>query len=323
MPVNATLNATLQAIVNGTAPVQFSVTPVPTPLPPGITTTALDWAPVPIAPFNLPLWFIFALLSAGALLIVWFRWNDMSSNLDAIKPWLIKAKEIKLGKIQVLRLSRAGNFIPDCLDIFDNVISYGDSESNINQWHLNDPMGIIRIGGISAPIISEDWDQNRDIPVEIAIIVATDYLAKNINPLKIELKTRHDELVRLGIYPANAENPADLVKPINNGLDYIGKPDENKPADFKSSGRRLLELISSNGILIPAFNQYNQNQFRKFWFKGSTSAMMGGVNLRRVDDELVKKSDKPEGFFQKWGGLMFAAIIFLGCMIGGIAIPLG
>ena len=117
--MNITVNATLQAIANTSAPIRLTVTPMPTPIPPGMVTTALDWAPIPIAPFNLPLWFIFALLSAGALLVVWFHWNDMSSNLDAIKPWFIKIKEIKLGKTQVLRLSRAGNFIPDVLDTFD------------------------------------------------------------------------------------------------------------------------------------------------------------------------------------------------------------
>jgi hypothetical protein len=323
MPANTTLNATLQAIVNGSAPIQLSATPLPTPIPAGMTTTALDWAPIPIAPFNLPLWVIFGFLSVGALLIVWFHWNDMSANLDAIKPWFIKIKELKLGKIQVLRLSRAGNFIPDCLDIFDNVISYGDSEENINQWHLNSPQGLIKIGGISAPIISEDWSENRDIAVELAINYATDLLAKNIDPFKSELNQRHKDLVAAGTYPPTAENPADLVKPINNGLDYIGKPHENKPADYKVSGRRLLEIIFPDGIRIPSFNQYNQNRFRKFWFKGSSSAMMGGVNLRRVDDEFTKKSDKEQGFFQKYGGLLIAAMIFLGCMVGGIAIPLG
>jgi hypothetical protein len=321
MPVNTTLNATLQAIVNNTTPVQYSVTAAPTPIPAGVATTVLDWQPVPV--FGVSLWAVMMLLSLAALVIVYFHWSDKSGNLDAIKPWFIKMKEIKIGKMQVLRLSRAGNFIPDCLDIFDNILSYGDSEANINQWHLNSPQGIIRIGGISAPILSEDWDQNRDIVTEIAICQATDTLEKNIESLKIELNARFQELVSSGAYPRNAENPSNLIFPIRNGLDYIGKPDETKAADFDRSGRRMLELIYPEGIPIEAFNQYNQNRFRKFWFKGSTSALMGGINLRRVDDEFVKRQEQDRGFFAKYGALLIGALIFLGCMVGGAAVPLG
>jgi hypothetical protein len=321
MPANATLNATLQAIVNGSAPVQVQVTVGPTPIPAGMATTALDWQPIPV--FGVTLWAILFLLSFAALVIVWFHWADKSGDLDAIKPWFIKMKEIKLGKMQVLRLSRAGNFIPDCLDIFDNVLSYGDSEENINMWYLNTPMGMIKIGGISAPIISEDNNLNRDIVTEIALCQATDFLAKNIDALKIQLSERHKKLVELGLYPKDAMSPVDLVKPINNGLDYIGKPDENQPADYGMSGRRLLELIFPNGLPIDAISQFNQNRFRKFWFKGRTSAFYGGTNIRRVDDEFVKKDEKPQGFFAKYGALLIAAMVFLGCMIGGAVIPLG
>ena len=318
--MNTTLNATLQAIANGSAPVQFTVTPMPTPIPAGIATTALDWQPVPV--FGVSLWAVLLLLSLAALILVWFHWSDKSSNLNAIKPWFIKLKELKLGKIQVLRLSRAGNFIPDCLDIFDNVLSYGDSEDNINMWHLNDPMGIIKIGGISAPIISEDNDQNRDIPVEIAICHAAEILNANIERFRIQLNTRFKELVQSGAYPPDAQNPANLIRPITNGDDYIGQYDEDKAAEYEKSGRRILQLINQEGIRMPAFAQFNQNKMRKFWFRGRTSAFYGGENLRKVDDKLVKKSDKVEGFLQRYGGLMIAAVVALGCMIGGAAIPL-
>ena len=314
-------NATIAAIINGTAPVQIAVTAAPTPLPAGMATTVLDWQPIPV--FGVSLWAILFILSIAAIVIVWFHWADKSGDLDAIKPWFIKIKEIKLGKMQVLRLSRAGNFIPDCLDIFDNVLTYGGSEENINMWVLNSPMGMVRIGGITAPIISEDNYVNRDIPVEIAICKATEFLAKNIDDLKIHLDKRFKELIEMGLYPKDAPNPANLVKPINNGLDYIGKPSEDTPADYEKSGRRLLELIYPEAIPIDAFSQFNQNKFRKFWLKGRSSAIFGGINIRRVDEEFIKKEEKPQGFFAKYGALLIAAMIFLGCMIGGAVIPLG
>jgi hypothetical protein len=318
--MNATLNETLQAIINGTAPVKIQVTAAPTPIPAGIATTALDWQPIPV--FGVSLWAILILLSLAALVIVWFHWADKSGDLDAIKPWFIKLKELKLGKKQVVRLSRAGDFIPDVLDIFDNVLSYGDSEENINMWHLNSPQGIIKIGGISAAVISEDNNENRDIVTEIAICHAAEYLNENIEDLRIELNNRFKELVAEGAYPEDAPNPANLVRPINNGDDYIGQYDEDQAPDYQRSGRFHLQLLFPEGIRIDAIDQYNQNKMRKYWFRGKTSAFYGGTNIRAVEDKYVKKQDKPDGFFARYGALMIAAVIFLGCMVGGIAIPL-
>ena len=319
--LNATLNSTLQAIVGNSAPIQISVTPMPTPIPASMATNVLDWQPVPV--FGIPLWAIFAMLSIGALIVVILHWNDMSADLNAIKPWYIKIKEIAVGKMQVLRLSRAGTFIPDCLDIFDNVLSYGDSEENINQWHLNSPQGAIRIGGISAAIISEDWDQNRDIVAEIAICTAADTLNSNIENLRVKLNERYQELVLTGAYPSNAINPSNLVRPMENGMDYIGKTDPNKPVNRETSIRALLQLLYPDGIRIPAHNLFDQNKVRKFWFKGNTSAFYGGDNLRRVEDELIKHSEKQTGFLEKWGSMLIAALVFFGCLIAGIMIPLG
>ena len=314
-------NATIQAIINGTAPVQIAVTAAPTPLPAGMATTALDWQPDPV--FGVSLWAILFVLSLAALAIVWFHWADKSGDLDAIKPWFIKLKEIKIGKKQVLRLSRAGDFIPDVLDIFDNVLSYGDSEENINMWHLNSPQGLIRIGGVAAPIISEDNDQNRDIVTEIAICHAAEYLDSNIEKLRIVLNERFKKLVDIGAYPADAENPANLIRPINDGDDYIGQYDEDHAPDYQKSGRFVLQLLNPEGIRIDAFNQYNQNKIRKYWFRGKTSAFYGGENIRKVEDKYVKKEENPQSAWAKYGALLIAAMIFLGCMIGGAVIPLG
>jgi len=319
---NATINETIQNIINHTAPVQIQVTPMPTPIPPGVVTTALDWAPIPLPPFNIPLWAIIAVLSFAALVIVILHWFDMSGNLNAIKPWFIKAKEIKLGKMQVVRLSRAGNFIPDCLDIFDNILSYGESDENINQWRLNSPQGIIHVGGIMAAIVSEDWDQNRDIVTEIAICEAADKLNTDIEKLRTELTEKHKKLVDAGVYPKDAPNPATLIRPIQSGLDYLGKFEEHGTEQPQISGRRVLQLLYPEGIRIRAFNLYAQNKFRKFWLRGNTSALFGGENIRRVEDEFLKKSDVQPGFFQRYGGMLIGALILLGCIIAGAAINL-
>lgn len=317
---NTTVNATVQEIIANTQPIQITASPIPTPIPAGLVTTALDWQPIPV--FGVPFWAVLVILSLAALVVVFFNWKDKSADLDAIKPWFIKIKELAVGKIQVIRLSRAGNFIPDCLDIFDNVISYGDSEENINQWRLKSPQGILRIGGISAPILSEDSDQNRDIITEIAICHATSKLNAEIEDLRIELNARHKKLVATGEYPANAANPANLIRPIQNGMDYIGQKNEESDPDYEKSGRMVLQLLNPEYIAIPSYNQFNQNQFRKFWFVGCTSAFYGGENLRIVDDEYVKHTDQPRGFFEQYGAMLIGAMIFLGCIIGGAVIPL-
>lgn len=317
------MNQSIVEIINGTAPIQADVTPIPTPtpIPPGIATSALDWAPIPIAPFNIPLWAIMALLSLGALIVVYFKWADQSGDLDSIKIWYVKAAELAAGKMQVLRLSRGGNFIPDCLDIFDNILSYGDSEDNINQWKLRSALGIIRIGGISAALLSEDFDQNRDPPTEMAICRASSLLDENIDRFRKELTDRYNQLVRDKIY--DGENPANLIRPVHSYNDYIGKGNDKSAPDDRRSGHAIFQWIFPEGIPIASYIPFNQIESRKFWPSGnSTSAFLGGENKRIVEEKLVKPVDKQRGFLEKWGGMMIAGLIFLGCVIGGAAIPL-
>jgi len=316
------LNPEIAAIINNTKPeVLATVAPTQTPLPHGIAASALDWAPIPVVPFNIPLWAIFAFFSFAALLLIYFKWNDQSGNLDSIKVWYVKAAELKAGKMQVLRLTRAGSFIPDCMDIFDNILSYGDGEENINQWKMRSADGIIRVGGIGAAILSEDFDQNRDPPVEMAICRASRLLDEHMDEIRISLTERYKQLVKAGIY--NGENPADIVRPIHSYNDYIGKASDNDAAHADRSGHTLLQWIFPEGIPLQSYTPFNQIEARKFWPSGNnTSAFLGGENQRIVEEKLVKPSDKQRGFLEQWGGVAIAGLIFLGCLIAGAAIPL-
>jgi hypothetical protein len=315
------LNATVAAIIkNATEATYISATPTPIPTPP-LPTTALDWAPIPVAPFNIPLWFIVIILSVAALVMVYFKWSDQSANLDSIKVWYIKAKELSLGKMQVIRLSRAGNFIPDCLDVFDNILSYGDSEDNINQWRLRSSQGIIRIGGIGAPILSEDLDQNRDPITEEALCVASEALDDNIDDFRKALTDRYNKLVNDGIY--DGENPADHIKSIHSYNDYIGKENDGSAPIKEESGRALFQWMWPEGIEIHSYFAFNQNKSRKFWPGGNnTSAFLGGENLRIVEEKLVKPKDEKKGFLERYGALLICAIVFLACVVFGACIPL-
>jgi hypothetical protein len=316
------MNESIIAIINGSAP-EVLATPVPTqtPLPQGIAASALDWSPIPIVPFNIPLWAIFVFCSFAALLLIYFKWNDQSSNLDSVKVWYMKAAELKAGKMQVLRLTRAGNFIPDCMDIFDNILSYGDSELNINQWKMRSSHGIIRIGGISAAILSEDFDQNRDPPVEMAICRASKMLDEHMDEIRTALTDRYKQLKTAGIY--EGENPANLIRPIHSYNDYIGKLNDKDASKDDRSGHTLFKWIFPEGVPIHSYTPFNQTEVRKFWPAGnSTSAFLGGENQRIVEEKLVKPTDKMRGFLEQWGGVMIAGLIFCACIIGGAAIPL-
>lgn len=318
MPVNESIAA---IIGNSTPQVLETPLPTPTPLPPGIASSVLDWAPVPIVPFNIPIWAILVLLSFAALLLVYFKWSDQSANLDPIKVWYIKAAELKAGKMQVIRLTRAGNFIPDCLDLFDNILSYGDGEENINQWKMRSASGIVRIGGIAAALLSEDYDQNRDPVTEVAICRASQLLDENMDEIKMALTERYNQMVSQKIY--DGENPARLVRPVHSYNDYIGKDSDKSAARDENSGHALFQWIFPAGIPIHSYTPFNQNESRKFWPVGNnTSAFLGGENQRIVEEKLVKPSDKQRGFFEQWGGVVIAAMVFMGCLIAGAAIPL-
>jgi hypothetical protein len=316
------INESVAAIINNTQP-QVMATPVPTqtPLPDGIAATAFDWSPIPIVPFNIPLWAIFVFCSFAALVLVYFKWHDQSANLDSVKVWYMKAAELKAGKMQVVRLTRGGNFIPDCMDIFDNVLAYGDSELNINQWKMRSSAGIIRIGGISAAILSEDFDQNRDPPVEMALCRASRLIDEHMDDFRMELTNRYNQLVKSGIY--DGENPAALIRPIHSYNDYVGKGTDQDATNDARSGHTLFKWIFREGIPIQSYTPFNQTEVRKLWPAGnSTSAFLGGENLRIVEEKLVKPADKQRGFLEQWGGVMLAGMIFLGCLIAGAAIPL-
>lgn len=316
------MNESIMAIINGSAP-EVIATPIPTqtPIPKGIAYTALDWSPIPIVPFNIPVWAIFAFMSFAALVLIYFKWNDQSSNLDSVKVWYMKAAELKAGKMQVLRLTRGGNFIPDCMDIFDNILAYGDSDLNINQWKMRSSHGIIRIGGISAAILSEDFDQNRDPPTEMAICRASSLIDEHMDEFRTALTERYNQLVKAGIY--EGENPAKLVRPIHSYNDYIGKATDKDAAREANSGHALFQWIFPEGIPIKSYIPFNQTEARKFWPAGnSTSAFFGGENMRIVEEKLVKPADKVRGFLEQWGGVMIAGLVFCGCLIAGAAIPL-
>ena len=316
------INETIAAIINGSAP-EVIATPIPTqtPLPVGISSTALDWSPIPIPPFNIPIWAILAFLSFAALVMIYLKWNDQSGDLDSVKVWYLKMAELKAGKMQVIRLTRAGNFIPDCMDIFDNILAYGDSSDNLNQWKMRSSSGIIRIGGISAALLSEDFDQNRDPPVEMAICRASRLLDENMDNFRKALTDRYNELVSSKIY--DGENPAKLIRPIHSYNDYIGKASDKDAAKDAQSGHSLFQWIFPAGIPIHSYTPFNQTESRKFWPAGnSTSAFFGGENQRIVEEKLVKPNEKPRGWLDQWGGIIFACLAFCGCLIVGMVINL-
>ena len=318
MPVNETI----AAIINGSQPeVIATVIPTQTPIPAGIATSVFDWAPIPIPPFNIPIWVVFVLLSFAALILIFFKWNDQSSNLDPIKVWYIKMAELKAGKMQVIRLTRAGNFIPDCMDIFDNVLAYGDGSENLNQWKLRSSAGIMRIGGIAAALLSEDFDQNRDPPTEMAITRASHLLDEYMDEFRSALTQRYAELKAAKIY--EGENPANLVRPIHSYNDFIGKAtDKDSPKDERS-GHTLFKWIFPEGIPIKSYTPFDQIESRKFWPDGNnTSAFFGGENQRIVEEKFIKPNDNKRGFLDKWGGLIVSSMIFFGCLLAGAVIPL-
>jgi len=320
------MNETVAAIIANASEAQPYVIatpiPTPTPLPPGIVTTWMDWSPIPttIPAFHVPLWAMFMILSLAAIVLVFVKWNDMSKILDPIKPWYIKAREIKVGKTQVLRITRIGNFIPDVMDIFDNVLGYDESEVNINQWRLRSPNGIIRIGGIAAPILSEDFDQNRDPVVEMAICHASDLLDMHLDEFREQLTDRYNELKRAKIY--SGPNPADMIRPIHSYNDYIGKTTTSSTAINESSGHSLLQWVFQEGIAIDSYIPFNQSKPRQFWPGGNnTSAFLGGENNRIVEVDMMRPDTGQKSFLEQWGGLLVGIIMFLVAIIGIVVIP--
>jgi hypothetical protein len=302
-------NTTLVA-AEAVSSVKATVTPVvliaEEALPPGLVKTIFDWQPIPA--FGFPFWIVISIFLIICTIIVFRYWWKRSARLNSVKGWLESLKKMSQFDVQVWIISRVQKLTIECLYIKDNVLSNHD-ETQIGMWHVNSSMGIVRVGGNPAVVISEDYDQNRDFLTEIALCHACDYVNAKMYDLYKMLDETYKKAIEKKEITEKTPNPALLCKPIDDADVY------------DRTGRDLLKNIFPDAIPVPSYNNFNPNRFRKYFPRGCSGMFFGGELIR---DAEKLNTNIPEKNWIERNIVLFIAIVFAGmAILVAYYVPLG
>ena len=230
-----------------------------------------DWAPVINVPVHVYITFGFILL----FIAVNIYWLVRMGKLSSVKGWAESLKKMTPIDVQVWVITRTQKLFIECMAIKDNVISSLDPQ-NLSMWYVSSPMGIIRVGGQTAVVVSEDFDRNRDWITEIALCENLDQFNDNQQNLKKYVDEK---------YKQESEKNPDIEKP------KVIKPITGFQS-YDDHGRKCLESIYPDGLTIPAYNLFNPNRFRKYFPKANSSLLFGGELTLESRDWNVDKREK-------------------------------
>jgi hypothetical protein len=259
-------------------------------VPSGSAISIFDWAPI----IGVPVWiFVDAvLLFALVAVIVW--WMAKIAKLNAVRGWAESIKMMDVHDVQVWIISRTQKLVIDCMKIEDNVLSYHDT-TKIGMWHHNTRESVIRVGGNPAVVVSEDYDQTRDIISEIALTDGADEFNANQTALIDWKKEQQIE--------------GAVIEPIN---DY---------EDYETHGREALQLVYPDGLPLKSFTIFNNLKFLKYFPKGCSHMFFGGE--LELESRGLHQSESVESFWEKHTLLIVAGIIALAAMAAAWFVPLG
>ncbi len=258
-----------------------------------------DWSPF----LGLPIWLF---ISVGFLLLfiyVNIYWMLRIGKLSSVKGWRESLKKMGQEDQQVWVISRMQKLTIECMTSKDNVLSSHDPV-NIAMYHVNSPMGIIRIGGNPAVVISEDFDQNRDVVTEIALCHVIDEFNANQEELKDDVTQATND--------AKAEGRNLPAAPVVKPMEDCGA--------YEVYGRKVLEQLYPEGLDIPPYNIFNPNRFRKYFPKGCSGMWFGGELIH--DARKLNLRRKEKGFWEVYTFLLLAGGIALVAIIAAWLFPL-
>jgi hypothetical protein len=162
-------------------------------------------------------------------------------------------------------------------------------------------MAAIQVGGYKALVVSEDFDQTRDIIGEIALC----HVCDEFNDNQVKLRENLEKRVQKGTL---IEKPR-TVDPILNYRDY------------EDHGRDCLIALNPDGLRIPSFNLFNPTKFRKYFPLGCTSMFYGGELIH--DARKLNLRRKAKGFWEVHALLAAAVVVDIFALIVVWLFPMG
>jgi hypothetical protein len=258
-------------------------------LPQGSGITIFDWSPI----LGVPAWLFIDCILLFGVLAIFIYWIAKIRKLSAVRGWADSLKNMDVNDVQVWMISRTQKLVIGCMKIEDNVLSYHDP-SKIGMWHHNTRESVIRVGGNPAVVVSEDFDQTRDIISEIALTDNCDVFNENQGALKEWNEKQNDDSA--------------VIEPIN---DYD---------DYESHGREALQIVNPDGLPMRSWNIFSNIRFLKYFPHGCSHMFFGGE--LRFDAIELKPNQSTKGFWEKHAFIILAAIIALAGICAAWFVPL-
>jgi hypothetical protein len=189
---------------------------------------------------------------------------------------------VRLGLQQTLEFNVNRSFYIRALDYSDRVLSYID-ENKISRWFVQSVKSAGRLGGISAYIVGDDFDQTKDPVVEMAVCIASEQWNKKYG---------------------------------EKFVDSAGNTVEGYPIiDYKSwaelLNRGLLEIEFPDGVRIPVYAPYDPLLIHKYTPKHQGAAMTGAEIVQEAKD-LRAGSPEEKGFKQYLPLAAAGTVVILG-----------
>jgi len=230
---------------------------------------------------GIPIWVFISVIFLLALILVNLSWLFKIRKLAPVRGYRIAQKKATQEDVQTWVLGKTQKLTIECLRYIDSVLSYYNP-AKITRWHHPARSSVIHIGGIPAMMVSDDYDQTRDIVSEIAICHACDEFNKDQKwwmGFRDELKKNNIEL------PDGMEEEG-VAKPLNNF------------SDIRERGRLLLGYKYPEGIPIPAYSIFSPSKFSKYFPKGRSAGFLGGVFIQKARE--LKTDVKEPGLWEKY-----------------------
>ena len=233
------------------APVDYNLNPI------------FDYAPL----FGWPLWIWIFIAFGMVLLIINLKWLRRRFIMAPTLPYLAALKGGTQEDQQAWMISKNKSFeIKHLRYNADGVISYFDYIKNISMWFLTSPFAVGHAGGIKNVILSDNFDQARDLIAEAAFYIG------------------------IGIYNERHKTPATVDG--KNLLDEEGKQIYKLPIfDYKSWVEHRENVIKEFplGIPIDSFLHIDPTKIIQFFPPNRTAGMFGGDNIREARKKNIER----------------------------------
>lgn len=271
---------------------------------------------------GVPTWFFVLIGVVFCIVVVNLYWLFRMGRLKDVKGYKDTLKKASQEDVQTWVLGKTQRLTIEMLRYVDSILSYY-TPTRISKWHHNTPMSVMHVGGLPALMVSDDFDQTRDVVSELAILHAAEHFNEFFSPVIQVLDA------------INSGNTEDLMKmmdreridKIKNALEAIGGCDvrDLKPIDsyreYERCGHKILKILMPDGVPIPSYCLYNPVKFRKYFPKGCSAGFFGGELIRDSRKLVVLRPEK--SFWEKMIPLAGLVIVDVIALIAAWNIPLG